>query len=285
VHFKRESLLGREIDMLNLAWVWGTFRRAFTGADEPPALLRYLQLIWKRWRGKPAEPLTLLAAARLDGQNLLRWYRVEVGSALRGMRVAFGLTLAMGLVGAVLAYLYVDARLPSTLLPPETLRDAMKTIRAVLIDDSVTRITAGSLFWHNLRAELIIMALGAFSFGVLGLLVLLGNISLIGGVLAATKLVGLSPVMVFLAGILPHGILELPSVILAGSAVLYLGVRLVTPLEGKSIGETMIITLADVMKVFVAICIPLLLLAGLIEANLTPHLLLTFLGRTLEFQP
>lgn len=286
VHFKRENLLGREIDMLNLAWVWATFRRAFTGSDEPAALARYLRSVWKRSRGEEVEPLTLPAALWLDLSGLLRWYRVEVLGALRGMRAAVGLTLGMGVLGIALAYGYVDANLPATTaLPEETAREAMRAIRAVLMDEDGLGYSSAILFWHNVRAELLMVAAGFFSFGVLGLLLFLGNFSLVGGVLAATKLVGLSPAMVFMAGILPHGILELPSVILAAASILYLGVRLVTPLEDKSIGETMIVTLADVLKVFLAVCVPLLLLAALIEANLTPRILLAVLGRDFDLQP
>lgn len=286
VHFKRESLLGREIDMLNLSWVWGTFRRTFTGSDEPAALSRYLRSAWKRLRGEDAEPLSLPVALWLDLNGFARWYRVEVFGALRSMQTAIWLTLGLGMLGMALAYLYVDANLPATTaLPEETVKDAIKTIRAVLIDDDGTGLSTSMLFWHNVRAELLIMLAGVFSFGVLGLMLFLGNFSLVGGVLAATKLVGLSPLMVFLSGILPHGILELPSIILAAASVLYLGVRLVTPLEGKSIGETMIFTIADVLKIFIAVCVPLLLLAGLIEANLTPRILEAALGRIIELQP
>lgn len=304
VYFKRENLLGREIDMLNLAWVWGTFRRAFTGSDEPAALSRYLRFVWKKIQNRsapienrPSEiemdveqrreiALTLPAALWLDLNGLARWYRVEVLGSLREMRAAIWLTFAMGILGLAMVYWYVDVNLPvTTALPDETVKDAMRAIRAVLIDEGGMGYSAGTLFWHNVRAELLMMAAGIFSFGVLGLLLFLANFSLVGGVLAATKLVGLSPLMVFLAGILPHGILELPSVILAAASVLYLGVRLVTPLEGKSIGETMIFTLAGVMKVFLAVCVPLLLLAGLIEANLTPRILLAVLGRNFDLQP
>jgi uncharacterized membrane protein SpoIIM required for sporulation len=286
VHFKRENLLGREIDMLNLAWVWGTFRQAFTGSDEPTALSHYLRSVWKRSRGEAAEPYSLSAALWLDLGSILRWYRVEVLGALRRMRTAIWLTFAMGVLGLALAYGYVDANLPATAaLPEETVKDAMRAIRAVLIDEGGIGYSSRTLFWHNVRAELLMLAAGIFSFGVLGLLLFLGNFSLVGGVLAVTKLVGLSPLMVFMAGILPHGILELPSVILAAASVLYMGVRLVTPLEGKSIGETMIFTLADVSKVFLAVCVPLLLLAGLIEAHLTPRILLAALGRVIDLYP
>lgn len=289
VHFQRENLLGREIDMLNLAWVWNTFRRAFTGTDETPALFRLLRSGWQRlMRRQPAteEPVSLTAALWQDGNGLLRWYRVEVLGALRAMQPAFWLTLTMGALGLGIAYWYVDINLPpAASLPEETARDAVRAIRALLIDDEIgPGLSATTLFWHNLRAELLMMGLGFFSFGVLGILVFLGNFSLVGGVLAATQLVGLSPLMVLIAGILPHGILELPSVILAAASVLYLGVRMVTPLEGKTIGETLIVTLADVLKVLLAVCVPLLLLAALIEANLTPRILLAAIGHSLDWQ-
>lgn len=297
VHFKRENLLGREIDMLNLSWVWAIFRRAFTGSDEPAALTRSLRSRWKKIRNRTApsenrqpeidHPLPLSAALWLDLNRVARWYRVEVGGALRRMRTAIVLTLVLGVLGMTLAYGYVNANLPATTssLSEETAEETMRAIRALLIGEDSAAISTGTLFWHNIRAELLMMAAGIFSFGVLGMLLFLMNFSVIGGVLAATKLVGFSPLMVFVAGILPHGIVELPSVILAAAAVLYLGVRLVTPLEGKSIGQTMIVTLADVLKVFLAVCLPLLLLGGLIEANLTPRILLAVLGRAVELQP
>jgi stage II sporulation protein M len=198
------------------------------------------------------------------------------------MSVALWLTFGIGLLSVLLAYFYVDSRLPAIVLPPDKLQDAVKTIRVLLIEDNGSGISALTLFGHNLRAEIVIMGMGVFSFGVLGMLMYAGNFALIGGVLAATRLVGLSRWMVFLTGILPHGIVELPSVILASGAILYMGARLVTPIEDRTIGETMIITFAEVMKVFVAICIPLLLIAGLIEANITPRMLLAFLGHALE---
>lgn len=285
VHFKRENLLGREIDMLNLAWVWRTFRRQFTGSDAPAALTRYLRAVWTHSPAPEAPPSTLTEALWLDWNGLLRWYRREVSTALRNISTALWLTLAIGLAAICAAYYFVDQQLPATHLSADVLREAVKAIRGLLLDENGSSLSAASLFWHNLRAELVIMAAGIFSFGVLGLLIYIGNFALVGGVLAATKLVGLSPWTVFLAGILPHGLAELPSVILASAGMLYLGIRLVTPFEDKSIGETMIITIADLMKLFIGICIPLLLVASLIEANLTPRILLAVLGQSFEIQP
>jgi stage II sporulation protein M len=136
-----------------------------------------------------------------------------------------------------------------------------------------------------LRAELVIMVLGVFSFGVLSVVAYLGNFALIGGVLGAVRLVGVSPWLVFVSGILPHGIFELPSVILICAAVLHMGLRLVTPEPGHSIGETLILTFADVLKILLAVCLPLLLLAALIESNLTPRLLLAAIGHSFDIKP
>jgi stage II sporulation protein M len=120
---------------------------------------------------------------------------------------------------------------------------------------------------------------------VLSVLAFIGNFALIGGVLGVVRLVGVSPWLVFVSGVLPHGILELPSIILLSAAVLHMGLRLVTPEEGRSIGETMIVTFADVIKVLVAVCVPLLILAALIEANITPRILLAVIGRSLDIKP
>lgn len=297
VHFQRESLLGREIDMLNLRWIWNTFHRAFTGSEQPPHLVQYLRRLIQRIRARGAEtddatppietPLSFAAALWLDVRGLLRWYQVQVFGALHAMRPAIGLTLTIALLGLFVTYWYVDANLPSVVISSNAeIREAARELRTRLIDNQLlNNLSAETLFWHNLRAMLLILVIGFFSFGVLGLLIFLVNIAVVGGVLAISKLVGLSPLLVFAAGILPHGIFELPALILASSAILYLGVRLVTPLQNKTIGETMIETLADVIKIFLAVCVPLLLLAAFIEFNLTPAILLAVFGNSLNGQP
>jgi uncharacterized membrane protein SpoIIM required for sporulation/ABC-type transport system involved in multi-copper enzyme maturation permease subunit len=283
VHFRRESLLGREIDMLNLGWVWNTFRTALTGSDQPFGFTRYLRSVWMRRRGEQVETFSLREALWHDWNGLLRWYREDVVMALKRLVPSFGITLAIGIATILIAYFYMDVHLPNTVLPDQKVQETLGSIRNFLIDnDSGDGLTA-VLFWHNLRAELIIMVLGVFSFGVLSVVAFIGNFALIGAVLATVRLVGLSPGLVFASGILPHGIIELPSVILVCAAVLHMGLRLVTPEEGRSIAETMIVTFANVIKIFFAVCIPLLVLAALIEANITPGILKAVIGRSLGF--
>jgi len=154
-----------------------------------------------------------------------------------------------------------------------------------LINDGSGSYSTGMLFWHNLRAELVILLLGMFSFGVLSAIAFIGNFALIGAVLGILPAMGISPWLVFVSGILPHGIVELPSIILLSAAVLNMGLRLVTPEAGRSIGETMIVTFADVVKILLAVCIPLLILAALIEANITPNILIAAIGHALDIRP
>ena len=130
------------------------------------------------------------------------------------------------------------------------------------------------MIWaHNLQAIAIILLLGLFSFGILGVMIYLLNMGVVGMALALVKTFGQSPVTVGLAGILPHGIFEIPALILASSAILYIGAVLVTPRSHRTLGEDLIEALADWMKVGIGLVLPLLTIAAVIETWVTPVLL------------
>ena len=286
VHFKRENLLGREIDMLSLGWVWLTFRKAFSSVEQPGGLIQILrQRTSNEKTDNPTRRLSLSEALWLDWNNLMEWYRIDVTSALKRLAPAFWITMGIGFGAVLMAYFFVNTNLPQAMLSDEKIKETLKALRGFLLDDGTGGFSAGMLFWHNLRAELVILILGFFSFGVLSIVAFIGNFALIGAVLGIMPAVGLSPWMVFLSGILPHGILELPSILLLSAATLHMGLRVVTPEDGRSIGETLIVTVADVLKVLLAVCIPLLILAALIEANITPRILIAVIGKTLEINP
>jgi uncharacterized membrane protein SpoIIM required for sporulation len=285
VHFKRENLLGREIDMLNLGWVWQTFRKAFAGSGSPAAMPRYLASIFNRQKHDDNHRLTLRESLWLDWNRLLRWYRDDVFMSLRRLLPSFLITLAIGAAAVLVAYFYVHTRLGPIAFSETRLKEAVKSISGFLVNDGTGNFSALMLFWHNLRAELLIMVLGIFSFGVLSIFAFIGNFALIGAVLGVLPSLGISPWLVFIAGILPHGVVELPSVILLSAATLHMGLRLVTPEASRSIGEILIIAIADILKILVAVCIPLLVLAALIEANITPGILIAAIGHSLDITP
>lgn len=281
VHFKRESLLGREIDMLNAGWATQTFWRAFSGSDVTPALGRYLIGRLKLLQKTPPsqeEMLSFTDAVLLDVQGLVFWYRVEIPKALRKISVAFWVTLAIGIAAILAGYFYVDARVIPGSLDVDRVEQAKTALNDYLLKGD---LTPQSLLLNNVRTELIIGALGIFSFGVLGIVVYIANFALIGGILPLTKVVGFSPLMVFATGILPHGIFELPSIVLLSSAVLYAGLELVTPKDGRSIGEALLVSVADLLKILLGVCIPLLIVAAMIEGWVTPKIFVYFLGKAL----
>ncbi len=91
---------------------------------------------------------------------------------------------------------------------------------------------------------------GTISFSVLGVLAFLLNIGLVGGVLGIVKLMGYSPTLIFAAGLLPHGIFEIPALMISSAIVLRIGAVLVTPQLGKSMGQMALELLADWAKDF-----------------------------------
>lgn len=78
---------------------------------------------------------------------------------------------------------------------------------------------------------------------------------------------------------MPHGIFELTALLLGGAAILYVGAAFVTPQNGKSMGEVMIDLVADWAKLYVGLIVPLLAIAALVEAYITPSVLMNALGR------
>ena len=83
---------------------------------------------------------------------------------------------------------------------------------------------------------------------------------------------------VYLFGfILPHGIFEIPAAIFATAAVLYGGAVLTTPNSKLTIGEVSLQALADWCKLMVGVVIPLLFLAAMVEAWITPKIAMSLL--------
>jgi stage II sporulation protein M len=89
----------------------------------------------------------------------------------------------------------------------------------------------------------------------------------------------MNPLPMFMAGVLPHGIFELPALMIGSAVVLYMGAVIVTPQTGKSMGEVMIELFADWVKILLGVVIPLLAIAAVIEAYITPGLLINVMAR------
>lgn len=240
-HFQREYLLGREIDTLNLGWMWVTF--------------------WRRF---------------VDGSHsLLEWYRFAVTATLRRLALPTLIMFLILLAGAWVGYDQVAVNAPDLLKNVETLADLREEVGDIPAANGLgeTQITAPFIFMNNVRATVVMLLFGLFTFGVLGIMVYLLNAGLIGGVLSLFAYYGISPWLLFSSGILPHGLFELPALMLSGAAVLRMAVALVTPQTGRSIGEVFIDLIADWVKVYLGVIIPLLALAAVVETYVTPIIL------------
>jgi len=243
-HFQREYLLGREIDVLNLRWIGVTF--------------------WDSFR---------------DGANSFGgWYRRSVFPALGRLVVPMLVMFALALVSGWIGYAQVTSNAP-TLLNNMSVKNAPELRNNILSVPGAEgvkgfEISAPFLFFNNLRATALMFLAGAVSFGVLGIVFYILNIGLVGAVLSMFAYMGVSPVLLFAAGILPHGMFELTALLLSGAAVLNMAVSLVTPMAGKSMGEVVISLVADWAKIFLGLVIPLLFVAAIVETYVTPAILL-----------
>ena len=102
---------------------------------------------------------------------------------------------------------------------------------------------------------------------------------LVGYFMANFANAGLSPGLFLSAFVLPHGILEIPAMILAGAAILRLGASFATPAQGQTIGESIVQATAKWAKIIVGLVLPILLGAAVLEVYLTPRLAVLLFGR------
>lgn len=240
-HFQREALLGREIDVLNLRWIGRTFWQAFIG----------------------------------DARSLWGWFRFEVMKTVRKQIPSIFLTVIIGLIAVIAGYFWVT--LNSTEIVSQFKTGDLSSLLYSGLGVPIANggISFPTIWGHNLRAIVVILLLGLFSFSVLGVSVYLLNMGIIGAVLALIRAMGGSPLKVGVYGILPHGVFEIPALILASAAILYIGIMLVTPRPQRTLGEVLIEAIADWTKIGIGLVLPLLTIAAIVETWVTPVLLLS----------
>ena len=235
-HFRREELLGRQIDVLNIRWGWRLFQRSFSGG----------------------------------AKNIGEWYLKTLPQTVRQMRRSILVVTVLAAAGVLIGLSQINRfMIPLDQTSLQNLDENLDTVLKIWPLFSIGPVLA--IWWQNVRVMLLAMIVGLFSFGILGMLPLIASVAVAGYLLALLTANGFS-VISYLGFVLPHGIFEIPAVILATAAVFQFGVILATPTQERTIGEVFISSAADWVKVMVGIVIPVLLLAAGIEAWLTPRL-------------
>lgn len=123
-----------------------------------------------------------------------------------------------------------------------------------------------TLFMHNLRA-VFGMSLFGVVLGIFPLLGMLVNGSLLGVVLAA-GLTGQASLLAIVVGILPHGVIEIPALVIGAGTGLYLG----WGVFNKRLWPGYKVAFVHAFKAFV-LCTIMLAVAAIIEVNITPVLI------------
>lgn len=259
--FNREELLGREIDELNLYNVWRIFRRHF---------------VWERWFfGRPPERLP----------RLLRWLSTWTGLYLRDIprvlarsHLALALVL-ISLVGAVGVggELAVRFRLPAESIPLDQITE--ETFRQAAAISWLPALTVQGILGNNIRSLALAAILGTFSFGSLAIILLMAPVAIIAYAAFQVAWAGYDPLTFLLTFVMPHGVLEMPAAIIATALAVRLGATLTAPPRGMTVGEGWMQALADFVKLFLAVVVPLLALAAAVETSLTPAIVLAVYGR------
>ena len=146
---------------------------------------------------------------------------------------------------------------------------------AGVVDDEGA-FSALGIFGNNIRAFVLTACYGFIPFVFLPVVSLALNGAILG-LFAAFYVNNGQSLLVYLAGILPHGIFELPAMVLAMSCGLYL-CRVITDYVRFNRKGTVKPALANIARVMVLNVLPLTAIAAVIEANVTPLILAHFMG-------
>ncbi len=161
--------------------------------------------------------------------------------------------------------------------------------KAALMRQETANQLMVSLFNNNLIVSLM-MLLGGFILGILPVIYVFLNGALVGYVISTVSSVShLNPFLVFLAGVLPHGIFEIPAYLIASAFGLRITKVMVKTIVRSVRGDTQELDpmspnswralFRDSVAVVLYVVI-LLVIAAFIESHVTPILLQSVLHRS-----
>ncbi|MDD1728020.1 MAG: stage II sporulation protein M [Methanospirillum sp.] len=146
----------------------------------------------------------------------------------------------------------------------------MNLFKEMITNDIMTDtppLLAVQLFLNNLES-CVLLFLGGAIFGVITLLVLSFNGIIIGGILEIVR--DKTDIVVMLGSIIPHGIFELPAVLVSSTLGMMLGRAVMLELTGQGDAAARAYYLGTL---FVKYVVPFIAIAACIEAFITPAII------------
>jgi uncharacterized membrane protein SpoIIM required for sporulation/ABC-type transport system involved in multi-copper enzyme maturation permease subunit len=241
--FNREELLGKEIDVIDLKRLMRHFRSSFVG----------------------------------DATSIPGWFKDVFSTSLRRLKWSILITTGILVLGYIIGLSFADRYV----LPPEFLKlDAVGQGLETRMREFGLLTERGLVWilWNNVRALILSALLGGFTLGVLGQILLMAPYGITGYLTGNVILAGSDPLRFLTALILPHAVFEFPAAIIAGAAILQLGLAALSIPKGMSLSEGFISALAQLSRVMLGIVLPLLIAAAIVEVYVTPRIALLLLG-------
>jgi uncharacterized membrane protein SpoIIM required for sporulation len=235
-----------------------------------PETRRYLESLVARAYGEIHE-----TRERRSRLHLLEWFFRTLPQTFRQHTRAFYLSLAITLAGCSfgsLAILLDPASKPVLMPFPHLLQDPAKRVaeeEKAHSDRLAGQKTSFSAFLmtHNIRISILTMALG-MSWGVGTIILLFYNGVMLGAV--AADYVRAGQLKFLLGWLLPHGVVEIPAILIAGQAGLVLAFALIGWGNRNSLKVRLRIISRDVVTLIFGVGF-LLVWAGIVEAFLSQY--------------
>ena len=156
---------------------------------------------------------------------------------------------------------------------PQETDEIVKELKSFFLPfEETTRLESLLFIFENNAVKLMIALLFGIFAGLVPMFSVFAN-GFILGILAKIVLEKVS-LLFFVAGILPHGIIEIPAFIIASAIGIKIGKTAIWCLFGKSRKETLKEEIFKGLKFYILILTPLIFLAALIEVFVTPLVLL-----------
>lgn len=206
----------------------------------------------------------------------MSWLREQASLLGEFLRTDFRRPLRYCALGMVLSVLLGGV---IALLAPETVTAMLDAFQDMAeqagVVDEAGNLSVFALLMNNWRAMVVSVLYGVIPFLFLPVLSLLVNGVLLGMLGAAYLTNG--ALWLYLIGILPHGVLELPALVLSVACGAYLCRNMCRLVTSSPKRASMVDVLGDLLRVLVLLVAPMTVLAAFIECYVTPAILGLFL--------